>query len=156
MGESNRAIIVAGSEAPQIDRERLHQVLNGSVKRIVDFLGSKHFQKTPYHDIQARIYATLKMLVKQGAYASRDKALKKLSGFYYDVKHISTYAPYCDAIIVDQVMAEVVGREQVGLAERYGGRVFSLRNWDQLLAWFDELESGMTEEHRDGLKIAYP
>lgn len=127
-----------------------------TVKRIVAFLDSEHFQKTPYHDIQARIYAALKMLVKQGAYASRDKALKKLSGFYYDVKHISTYAPYCDAIIVDQAMAEVVGREQVGLAERYGVRVFSLNNWDELLAWFDALEAGITDEHLDGLKMAYP
>lgn len=78
------------------------------------FLNSERFKKTPYHGILARIYAVLKMLVKQGTYASRDKALKKLSGFYYDVKHISTYAPYCDAITVDQAMAEVVRRENVG------------------------------------------
>lgn len=34
--------------------------------------------------------------------------------------------------------------------------MFSLNNWDELLAWFDALEAGMTEEHRDGLKMAYP
>lgn len=101
------------------------------------------------------MFATLKMLVVQGAYQNKDNALKKLSGFYYDVDHISTYAPYCDAVLIDAPMHEIVGRKQVALEERYNVKVFSRSNWDQMLTWFDEIEAAMTEEHRQALAVAY-
>ena len=53
------------------------------------------------------IYASLKAMVKEGAYTNAERAVKRLSGFYYDVKHIAIYAPYCDAFVVDQPMAEL-------------------------------------------------
>jgi len=46
-------------------------------------------------------------MVKEGAYTNAERAVKRLSGFYYDVKHIAIYAPYCDAFVVDQPMAEL-------------------------------------------------
>jgi hypothetical protein len=36
------------------------------------------------------------------------KAKDKLSGFFYDVNHIATYVPYCDAVVLDSAMAELV------------------------------------------------
>jgi hypothetical protein len=45
-------------------------------------------------------------------------------------------------------MAELVRQPTVALQQRYGVKVFSLRNWDALLTWLDDLEAGMTEGHR--------
>jgi hypothetical protein len=86
----------------------------------------------------------------------RDKALERLSGFFQDVKHVFTYAPYCDAFVMDQAMASLVADPHVGLENRYRVKVFSLNNWGQFLAWLDVLEAEMTQEHRAGLAAAYP
>jgi len=100
--------------------------------------------------------ATLKHLVKNGFYTNRDQALRKLNGFFYDVKHIATYAPYVDVFVMDQPMADFVSRPTVNLEGRFGTKVFSLGNWDEFLAWLDQLEGEMTAEHREGLQAAYP
>lgn len=127
------------------------------MKKIIEFFNSPHFAEMPYNWISARIFATLKDMVKQqGAYKNRDRALKSLRGFFKDTDHIATYAPYCDAFIMDKPMASLVTKPCIGLKERYGVEIFSLNNWDQFLMWLDELEASMSSEHRSSLAVAYP
>lgn len=126
------------------------------LKKVGEYFKSNHFSEIPYQWLSVRAFAVLKDMVKRGAYADRDAAVKRLSGFFQDVKHVSTYAPYCDAFIMDQAMATLVTDPSIALEARYGVKVFSLNNWDDLLAWMDELEKGMTQEHRAGLAAAYP
>jgi hypothetical protein len=58
---------------------------------------------------------------------------------------------------MDEPMAELVAKPTVELEARYGVKVFSLNSWDALFAWLDEIETtGITEEHRKGLSVAYP
>ncbi len=82
--------------------------------------------------------------------------MRKLNGFFYDVKHIATYAPYVDVFVMDQPMADLVSRPTVNLESRFGAKVFSLGNWDEFLAWLDKQEDEMSAEHRMGLRLAYP
>lgn len=126
------------------------------LERIVDFFNSEYFRQIPCELLSTRMFATLKGMVKLGAYANREQAKKRLGGFFLDVKHISSYAPYCDAFIMDQPMAALVANPHVGLEQKYGVKVFSLNTWDQLNAWFDEVESGISDEHKTGLAAAYP
>jgi len=126
------------------------------LKRVGMFFRSTHFGEIPYQWLSARIYPTLKDMVKRGAYADRDDAVRRLSGFFQDVKHVSTYAPYCDAFVMDRAMAALIADPRVGLEDRYGAKVFSLSNWDQFLTWLNTLEANMTLEHRVGLSAAYP
>jgi hypothetical protein len=56
---------------------------------------------------------------------------------------------------MDNPMAEIVGRESVGLADRYGVRVFSRNNWDEFLAWLKDLKGSMSAEHKEGVRVAY-
>lgn len=126
------------------------------IRQILAFLSSEHFKKAPYQSIQARMYATLKAMVKGGSYMNPEKSVQRLSGFYYDVKHISIYAPYCDAFLMDNPMAEIVGRGTVALSEDYGVRVFSRKNWDEFIAWLEALKRGMTKDHKEALRLAYP
>lgn len=53
-------------------------------------------------------------------------------------------------------MAELVRQPGVGLEQRYGVKVFSLNNHEEFLTWLDELERGMSVEHRAGVAAAYP
>lgn len=126
------------------------------MKQTASFFLSEHFAQIPSEWLSARIFATLKDMVKRGSFTNREKALKKLSGFFYDVEHISTYAPYCDAFIMDQPMAALVADPRIGLEDKYNVKIFSLNNWSALFAWFDAIEAGMTLEHKAGLSAAYP
>lgn len=121
-----------------------------------DFFGSAHFENVPVTWLRSRMFATLKHLVKGGAYANREVAKRKLNGVFSDIRHIAFYAPYCDAFVMDTPMADLVRQPTVRLEDRYGIRVFSLNNWDKLLDWLDELEAGMTDEHKQGVARAYP
>ena len=53
-------------------------------------------------------------------------------------------------------MASLVSDSRIALEKRCGVRVFTANSWRELYAWLDELESGMSEEHRLGLAAAYP
>lgn len=123
-----------------------------------EYFRSSHYLEAPFHWIRAHIFATLKVMVKEDrSYANRNKASDRLKGFFYDVDHIATYAPYVDAILTDKPMAELVARRSVALEARYGVRVFSLNTWDDFMAWLDDVEAtGMTKEHRTVLQAAYP
>lgn len=126
------------------------------LQRCVEFFNSGHFEQVPHEWISAHLFATLRETVKRGAYAGRDQAREKLSGIFDDTAHVSMYAPYCDAFVMDAPMAELVRQPSVALEHRYGVKVFSLRNWDELYAWLDQLEAGLSEEHRATLAAVYP
>lgn len=125
--------------------------LEECLRQISNFFLSKHFAEIPYQWVSTRMFAMLKDMVKRGTYTNREKARKRLSGVFYDIEHIATYAPYCDAFIMDKAMADLVSHPNVGLEKRYGVKVFSLNTWNELLAWFDTIEAEMTDEHKVGL-----
>jgi len=115
--------------------------LKECLKQISNFFLSEHFAKIPYEWVSTRMLVTLKDMVKRGAYRNREKALQSLSGVFYDIEHIATYAPYCDAFIMDNAMADLVSKPYVDLEKRYGVKVFSLNTWNELFAWLDTIEA---------------
>jgi hypothetical protein len=124
--------------------------------RCVDFFNSAHFAAVPSEWLSAHLFATIREMVRQGAYANRAKAKERLRGILGDIDHISTYAPYCDAFLMDVPMAEIVSKPTVSLEARYGVKVFSLRNLDELFTWLDDLEARMSSEHRTAHCQVYP
>ncbi len=121
-----------------------------------DFFQSQHFAEVPNEWLSSHMFATMREMVKRGAFSNRVEAHKRLKGTSGDIKHVSLYAPYCDAIVIDKFMADLVSKPTVNLQERYGVKVFSLSSWDALLEWLDSLEAGMSEEHKAGVVAAYP
>lgn len=132
------------------------QPLPERIARCIEFFQSQHFSEVPHEWLSSHMFATLKAMVQQGAFSNRKVARKRLSGVFGDIKHISRFAPYCDAIVVDKFMADLVCRPTVGIDQRYGPMVFSLSNWEDLLTWLDRLEADMSEDHRRGIAAAYP
>jgi len=122
---------------------------------IKQFFYSEHFRKIPYQSISCRAFAVLKEMVARGAFANRDKAKHRLSGIFQDINHIANYAPYCDAIVVDKPMAELVTSPRLNVESEFGIRVFSLNNWDKFYNWLNELENRLTDDHRAGIEAAY-
>lgn len=147
--------------AAQVIEHMLHwlpdgQPLTDKLDRCVEFFKSEHFNQVPMLWVESRMFATLKAMVKRGAYANREEARRRLNGVFEDIKHIALYAPYCDAFLMDQPMADLVRKPTVGLEQRYDVKVFSLNNQDDFFAWLNDLEAGMSEEHKTGVAAAYP
>lgn len=129
--------------------------VNKALAEVVRYFSSKYFAELPYQWLSSRIFATIKSMVKNGAFSNREKALGSLSGVFYDVQHISTYAPYCDAIFIDNQMANLVAQPSVSLTKQFGTQVFSLNPMDKFLAWLEALELTMDESHKTALMRAY-
>jgi len=127
-----------------------------SLKTVIDFFNSQHFKAIPYQYLSATLFAELKRMVKNGSYQNRDVALQRMSGFFQDVNHIATYAPYCDAFVMDQAMASMVSTPGVNLEQGCDVKVFSLNNWKELLDWLTGLENDMSAEHQTAVAEAYP
>lgn len=53
-------------------------------------------------------------------------------------------------------MASIVADPRINLEGRYGVKVFTVETLPQLLAWVNDLEAGMSQEHRAALSAAYP
>lgn len=131
------------------------QPLPERLQRCGEFFQSPHFAEVPNQWLSSHMFATMREMVKRGTFSNRDEARKRLNGVFEDIKHISLYAPYCDAIVIDKFMADLVRRPTVNLQKRYGVKVFSLSSWDALLDWLDSLEAGMSKEHKAGVAAAY-
>lgn len=146
--------------ASQVVERMMHSLpdnhpFDQKLQRCVDFFRSEHFRQVPNLWISARMFATLKDMVKRGAFRQQAQQ-KRHRGVFDDIKHISMYAPYCDAFFMDQAMAEIVRHPRVNLEGRYGVRVFSLNNLAEFFAWIDALEANLSAEHKRGLAEAYP
>lgn len=127
------------------------------MKSLPDFFASEHFAECPFQWISTRMFAVLRHQVRhEKAYTNRDKAEKKLLGFTHDVQHIATYAPYCDAIFVDNAMAHILRDSRMALEKRYGTRVFSRSNQPEFEEWLSGIEDSMDDFHRAALKIIHP
>lgn len=119
------------------------------------FFDSEHFRQTPYTKLSCSIFATLRKHVKEGQFSNEERAKEVLSGFIFDVGHVSTYAPYCDAFFMDKSMADLVARPTVSLEAIYGTRVFSLTNWQAFIEWLDGIEAELDDVHRAALMEVY-
>lgn len=76
-------------------------------------------------------------------------------GVYNDIKAISTYGPYVDAMFIDKEFASILSEtkelRKLGLKARF----FSFGNGAEFLGYLDELAEGATEEVREYAKRIY-
>lgn len=126
------------------------------MQRIVAFFESEHFANVPVERISAEFFALLRGMVRRGAFVSREKALKRFKGFFFDVRFISTYAPYCDAMVVDTVMHRWATDPLIDLPGRFGTKLFSRANWQEFDRYLDDLARGRTPELTAALKWVHP
>jgi hypothetical protein len=128
-------------------------------KKIGAFLRSQHFAEVPTVQLSARLFSAYKeriRLAKTPPDPTSNKTREKLSGFFYDIQHAATYAPYCDAYFTDNAMAKLMKDKRVNVEADFGCRVFSVDSKKDFVAWLEALEAQMTPEHAKDLSWAYP
>jgi len=115
---------------------------------VANFYHSEHFKQTPYVILQARLFAGMASHVKGGRAPRASDS--------YDVLTISRYAPYCDAMFVDDFMRSLAGTTPVSLEELCGVGFFSAKTLDAFIGYLDGLETSMPRSHQIALDLAYP
>ncbi|MDQ7794547.1 MAG: hypothetical protein RDU89_09070 [bacterium] len=115
---------------------------------VAKFYHSDHFKQTPFAILQARLYAGMASHVKGGRVLSASDS--------YDVLVISRYAPYCDAVFVDDFMRSLSSGTPVNLEKFCGTQFFSAKTLGSFLGRLAGLESRMSTSHQEALELAYP
>lgn len=126
------------------------------MQRIMAFFQSEHFANVPAERLSAEFFALLRNSVRNGAYVSREKALKRFKGFFFDVRFVSTYAPYCNAMVVDTVMHRWATDPMIDLPRRFGTMFFSRANWQEFDHYLDALGRQKTPELAEALAWVHP
>jgi len=126
------------------------------MKRICEFFRSHYFAEVPYEAISTGLLAVLKKRVKQGHYQNLEKTKQRLSGFFNDVEFIAAYAPYCDAMVLDNAMMDFVNDSDLRLSQRYGPRFFSRNNWAEFTEYLHAVESKKPKALEWALRAVHP
>ncbi len=130
--------------------------LQERLRRVTLFFNSEFFHNTPYEFISSGLFAALKKQVKNGAFKNKQKAKKRLSGIFYDIRFISTYAPYCDAMFIDNPMLDLVKEPALNIEGQYKVKFFARKNWDDFLKYLDEIGAEKDEELEWALNLVHP
>jgi len=138
----------------QYDAE--HQTPSLRMQRIKAFLYSEHYANVPIDRISSEFFALLRQMLRHGAFSSRERAEKRFKGFFYDVRFLSAYVPYCDAMVVDTLMHRWATDPLIDLPARFGTRLFSRSNWHEFLAYLDEIERSVDHELEYALELVHP
>ena len=99
------------------------------IEGVISFLKSDYFKAIPFINIQCKL----------GAFLLTDYS-KLEDGDSMDISHISTTLPYCTAILVDNKMKNRI--HNLNLNKVYDTHVFSLKDFDSIMSYLDEIENG--------------
>ena len=107
------------------------------------FLQSEAALSAPENHLGALLFAALGRRAASGQKRVPDR------GTPNDIKFISAYLPYSDAMFIDNEFAQLLSEQPVASeVEDYPTRVFSTRSRDDFLAYLDTLEDDPTHVER--------
>lgn len=118
---------------------------------VEQFFESRHATKAPFQYIASRLRATIAQLVRN---PKGPRTAKKSDS--YDVTALAHYAPYCDAMVVDNEFCAMASQGNIDVPGRFGVLLFSARTLSAFVAYLDDLLANMPQEHRDALKLIQP
>lgn len=130
------------------------------VHKIDLFLHSKYFANVPHVHISSGIWAIARDKMSQGQFSvttekARSKTAKLLRGFPLDIQHSSVFAPYCDVMLTERTMANFLKEWHKNSLSLYPFKVYSIDDETEFLEYLNGIESAMTEEMKEELKIVY-
>ncbi len=131
-----RAFIQAGHSERDAGRE------------VIWFWGWERNREMPHHRISSYLFAALARRVVGG-----QRRLTR--GFLNDVRAISTYAPYVDAMFVDRECAELLNEGRLRDELKYKARIFSFADTKAFIDYLEDVEQRATKEVRHYAETIY-
>jgi|SRR6185312_11646449 len=135
---SNSAVLMTSLRS-YLPRSEDPGQLEANLRTIGEFLGSDAMLAVPFNRLAAGLWAGLAHRIANDAHRPAPN-----QGTVTDIDMVSVLLPYCDAMLVDRDMQELLnyGPVKQYLAGHYNARVFSMSTRDELMAYLDEVEKG--------------
>ncbi|WP_156815917.1 hypothetical protein [Ahrensia kielensis] len=121
-------------------------------KQAIEIMKFWHWEQQreiPHQRISSYLFAAVARRVVMGEKRIVDRGLMK------DVRTISTYAPYVDALFIDKRCAALLKEEPLGTELEYKARIFSLSDPDEFLGYLREIEDQTPDEVREYAAMIY-
>jgi hypothetical protein len=110
---------------------------------VLKFFESDSFMEIPSIKLSSFLFASIARKAAHG-----QKAVPS-EGVFTDVEAIASLLPYCDAMVLDREMAGLLRDEPLRSAvARYGTRILSLSNRDEILDYLDAVVAAVSDEVR--------
>jgi len=119
------------------------------IGKLREFFTSDAMVQIPFLRIGAGMFAAL--AVK----SSLQQAPDPNRGMVTDINVVSTYLPYCDAMVVDSECADLLADADRELNLGYRAEVFSNRSREELLHWLAGIEESIPSDHVDLVEQVY-
>lgn len=121
-----------------------------AIKKVVEYLSSKHVTEIPSVHISSLLYAGIARKASSGQKEPPNK------GTFTDVNAIANLLPYCDAIFIDNGMAALLQEEPIKTEmARYSTKVFSPNTKDAFIKYLDTIEETADTSHVEMISDAY-
>ena len=114
--------------------QRRHVAASDARSVLIEFLNSPHFRNTPVNQISTRLFASIAHAAANGQKQPPD------DGASNDIRMVSAYMPYCDAMLVDNRIRAMLTSLPKLYALQYPCRLFSRNNGDSFLTYLKDLE----------------
>lgn len=111
-------------------------------QKVREVWASEVYKQLPHHRISAYLFAATAQRVVRGQKTIINK------GMMNDIRAISAYAPYVDAMFVDKTSAQLLQERPLSEDLEYKARIFSFANRDDFLAYLEELEANTQPDVR--------
>ncbi|MEO0937833.1 MAG: hypothetical protein AAFY38_06740 [Pseudomonadota bacterium] len=119
------------------------------VVEIMKFWNWERQREIPHQKISSYLFAAVARRVVTGEKKIVDR------GLINDVRTISTYAPYVDALFIDKRCSALLKEEPLRTELDYKARIFSLSDTDAFLEYLREIESQTPDEVREYAAMIY-
>lgn len=106
------------------------------------FAPSLELRQTPCIFLHCRIWAKIAELAQ-----SPKGPRKPRASDFYDAKVLAHYAPYCDAMFLDNGFREIAEDGRIDCGGKFGVRLFSENNRDDFVTYLQSIEQSAAGEH---------
>lgn len=122
---------------------------NEAGQKVREVWASEVYKQLPHHRISAYLFAATARRVVGGQKSIINK------GMMNDIRAISAYAPYLDAMFVDNTSAQLLQEPPLWSDLEYKARIFSLSNRDDFIAYLEEIEANTPVNVREMAERIY-
>jgi hypothetical protein len=112
-------------------------------QKVREVWASEVYKQLPHHRISAYLFAATARRVVGGQKTIINK------GMMNDIRAISAYAPYLDAMFVDKTSAQLLQERPLLGDLEYRARIFSFANLEDFMAYLEELEANTPPDVRE-------
>lgn len=120
----------------------------GAMRKITEFWRWNGNRDIPVHRVASHLWAGLGRRFALGQ-------KETTRGASNDIKAISTYGPYVDAMFIDKEFANILSETKELRNLGLKARIFSFANGEEFLAYLDELAEGASDEVREYAERIY-